>query len=92
MRAHIHTYRYMNENDFKKRGMCGLRPYVSGFKTFNERPPRPKYQPVWDVDLVCNMFRVNGSSKNLSIKDLTIKTAMLFALTHPCKGALIWQL
>ena len=54
---------------------------------FNERPPRPKYHSVWDVDLVLNMFRRKGPSTSLPLEDLTIKTAMLFALTRPCRGA-----
>ena len=53
---------------------------------FNERPPRPKYHSIWDVDLVLNMFRRNGPSTSLSLEDLIIKTSMLFALTRPCRG------
>ena len=33
------------------------------------------------------MFRKNGPSNGLSLEDLTIKTAMLFALTRPCRGS-----
>ena len=33
------------------------------------------------------MFREAGGSVSLSLQDLTIKTAMLLVLTHPCRGA-----
>ena len=54
---------------------------------FNERPPRPKYESVWRVDQVLTMFREDGGSASLSLQDLTIKTAMLLALTRPCRGS-----
>ena len=69
--------------------LVGQHPLISRLLkgAFNERPPRPKYHSVWDVDLVLNMFRRNGPSTSLPLEDLTIKTAMLFALTRPCRGA-----
>ena len=54
---------------------------------FNERPPRPKYESIWQVDLVLTMFKKDGPSSTLSLQDLTVKTAMLLALTRPCRGA-----
>jgi len=54
---------------------------------FNERPPRPKYESIWKVDQVLTMFENNGHSTSLSLQDLTIKTAMLLALTRPCRGS-----
>ena len=54
---------------------------------FNERPPRPKYDNVWNIDLVPDLFRKQGPSESLSLQDLTVKTAMLLALTQPCRGA-----
>ena len=54
---------------------------------FNERPPRPKYENVWNVDLVLELFKKQGPTNSLSLQDLTVKTAMLFALTRPCQGA-----
>jgi len=54
---------------------------------FNERPPRPKYESVWRVDQVLTMFQKDGNSPSLSLQDLTIKTAMLLALTRPYRGA-----
>ena len=54
---------------------------------FNERPPRPKYESIWQVDLVLTMFMKDGPSSTLSLQGLTVKTAMLLALTRPCRGA-----
>ena len=67
----------------------GKHPLVSRVLkgVFNERPPRPKYASVWSVDLVLSMFKKDGDSTSLSLQDLTIKTAMLLALTRPCRGA-----
>jgi len=53
---------------------------------FNKRPSRPKYHSIWNADLVLDKFKNDGPSTNLSLEDLTIKTAMLFALTRPCRG------
>ena len=52
---------------------------------FSERPPRPKYESVWKVNQVLTMLREAGDSASLSLQDLTIKTAMLLVLTHPCR-------
>ena len=67
----------------------GQHPLISRLLkgAFNERPPRPWYHSVRDVDLVLNMFRRKGPSTSLPLEDLTIKTAILFALTRPCRGA-----
>ena len=54
---------------------------------FNNRPPRPKYNSVWDVNQVLSWLKSIGPSESLSLRDLTIKTTMLLALTRPCRGA-----
>ena len=48
---------------------------------------RSKYASVWNVDQVLSMFKKDGDSTSLSLQDLMIKTAMLLALTRPCRGA-----
>ena len=55
-------------------------------RAFNERPPRPKYESIWNVDKVLIVFRSDGSSIYLSLQNLTIKTAMLLDITRPCRG------
>ena len=54
---------------------------------FNKRPPRSKYNSVWDVYQVLAWLKSIGPSDSLSLRDLTIKTTMLLALTRPCRGA-----
>jgi len=54
---------------------------------FNERPPWPKYDSVWKVEVVLSWFKDQGPTDSLSLQDLTIKTTMLLALTRPCRGA-----
>ena len=51
------------------------------------RPPRLKYESIWKVDQMLMMFKNDGHSASRSLQDLTIKTAMLLALTRPCRGA-----
>ena len=48
----------------------------------NERPPQPRYQQMWDVNLVLTHLQ-SSKPDNLSLsdKDLTEKLAMLLALT-----------
>ena len=54
---------------------------------FNQRPPRPKYGSIWNVDQVLSLFKNDGPSDSLSLQSLTIKTVMLMALARPCRGA-----
>ena len=51
---------------------------------FNARPPLPRYQLTWDVDLVLQYIVSLGANKNLALKQLTLKTTMLLALA--CAG------
>ena len=37
---------------------------------FNQRPSRPKYKAVWDVDQVLSMFRIEGPSDSLPLQSL----------------------
>jgi len=69
--------------------VIGQHPLISRVLkgAFNERPPRPKYHSIWNVDMVLDKFKNDGPSLDLSLEDLTIKTVMLFALTRPCRGA-----
>ena len=47
----------------------------------NLRPPTPKYNVIWEVETVVSCLRNLGDDRSLSDKDLTLKTAMLMALT-----------
>ena len=67
----------------------GKHPLVSRMMKgiFNERPPQPKYDSMWNVEAVLRWFKEEGPTDSLSLQDLTIKTTMLLALTRPCRGA-----
>ena len=67
----------------------GKHPLVSRMikGIFNERPPLPKYDSVWNVEAVLRWFKEQGPTDSLSLQDLTIKTTMLLALTCPSRGA-----
>lgn len=61
---------------------AGAHPVVSKFMrgVFNLRPPKPRYQEVWDVRVVLNCLRKLSPAGKLSLKALTIKTVTLIAL------------
>ena len=47
----------------------------------NMRPPKPRYTHTWDVHLVTKYLACLGKTKLLPLKLLSIKLAMLFALS-----------
>ena len=47
---------------------------------YNLRPPQPKYSALWDVEKVLSFLRQLGANTQLSMKELTMKLAMLLAL------------
>ena len=47
---------------------------------FNLKPPRPRYERVWDVKDVFTFLRKLSPARALTLKDLTLKTCMLLAL------------
>ena len=51
---------------------------------FNARPPMPRYQVTWDVDVVLTYILSLGDNSQLALKQLTLKLAMLLALA--CAG------
>ena len=51
---------------------------------FNSRPPQPAF---WDVGMVIQHIKGLGANKDLSLRDLTMKTVMLLALTRPSQSA-----
>ena len=44
------------------------------------RPTLPRYQCIWDVNVVFNMFRQQPLARYLSLYDLTLRTVTLLAL------------
>ena len=48
---------------------------------FNSRPPMPRYEETWDVNVILKHLESKGENKDLSLKSLSYKTIMLVALT-----------
>ena len=49
---------------------------------FNKRPPLPRYQSVWNVDLVLQYIRSQPEPDTLSLKDLAQTVVVLMALSN----------
>ena len=47
---------------------------------YNSRPPQPRYQSTWDVDVVVKFIASLGENDQLSLKHLNWKLAVLTAL------------
>ena len=58
----------------------GIHPDISRFMTGvqNKRPPRPKYSHTWDTNIVLDYLSLLDCT---SLKNLTLKTVMLIALS-----------
>ena len=61
--------------------------YLRG--VFNEKPPIPRYNRIWNPKLVLDFLRSNGwfPARRLSLKKLTLKLTILLALVsgHRCE-------
>ena len=53
---------------------------------FNERPPLPRFSTFWDVGVVLRYLKDQSANKELSFRSLTLKAAMLLALTRPSRS------
>ena len=58
----------------------------------NIGPPNPRYTHTWDVHLVQNYLDCLGKTKLLPLKLLSIKLAILFALSWPERAASLAKL
>ena len=54
---------------------------------FQTRPPLPRYQGTWDVGTVLNYMGGDRVDQNMSLKQLSLRTVMLLALTRPSRSA-----
>ena len=52
-----------------------------------QKPPKPKYTNIWDVDQVLKKFKEMGDNNTLTLKDLSIKTITLLGLVQPNRGS-----
>ena len=53
---------------------------------YNEIPPLARYSTFWDVGVVLRYLRGLGENKALSLRLLTLKSAMSLALTRPARS------
>ena len=53
---------------------------------YNERPPLARYSIFWDVGVVLRYLRGLGENKALSLRLLSLKSAMLLAVTRPARS------
>ena len=69
-------------------GSFGEHPDVKRFMKgiFQIRPPLPRYNKTWDVNLVLRHLWSMGDTENLTLKQLTLKFVMLVALTTAQRG------
>lgn len=65
----------------------GQHPKVSALMTgiFNQRPPKPRYSFVWDVEQVLTYLGQLPGNDQLSDRLLTLKLTMLLALASACR-------
>ena len=54
---------------------------------FNEKPPMSRYSHFWDVGSVLCFIKQLGKNNTLSLKWMSIKTAMFMVLTRPSRSA-----
>ncbi len=65
-----------------KEHTIGSHPLISRFLkgVYIRRPPRPRYEEIWDVKLVLNYLRRLSPANALTLKQITQKLVMLLAL------------
>ena len=68
---------------YQGRSTIGTDPLITRFMkgVFQTRPVKCKYKSVWDVNIVLSFIEKLGDNSGLSLKNLTLKLAMLVALT-----------
>jgi len=59
---------------------------------FHLKPPMPRYSSFWDIGKVVDYFKSLEANEGLNLRQLTLKTAILLALTRPSWSADLSQL
>ena len=54
---------------------------------YHSRPPLPRYSSFWDVGIMLSHLKQLGCNDDISLRQLTLKTAMLLALTRSSRSA-----
>ena len=72
----------------------GAHPMIARFLkgVYSLRPPAPRYNYIWDVNLVFDLLREWAPASNLDLKYLTLKLVMLVALVSAQRGQTIHKL
>ena len=67
----------------------GQHPLVSRLLkgAFQSRPPLPRYTDTWDVNIVLAHLNEHEVNETMPLKQLTLRTVMLLALTCPSRSA-----
>ena len=92
-------YKYQSLNAYRS-AISSTHEYVDGISVgsrptitrllqgaFKSRPPQSRYTSFWDVGVVIQYIKDLGDNKDLSLKQITMKTVMLLALTRPSRSA-----
>ena len=59
---------------------------------FNKKPPQPRYTQTWDVNQVLEEIKRLGPNESLTLKALSLKLAMLLALTTVSRSSELHKL
>ena len=72
----------------------GVHPAVTRLLkgVFHSRPPQTRYSSFWDVGTVISYLRNLGDNDSLNLRHLTLKTAILLALTRSSCSAYLAKL
>ena len=72
----------------------GSHPIVSWLLkgVYEKNPPQPRYSEFWDINKIFNLFKSWGLNKELSLKCLTMKLAVLLLLVTSQRGQTIINL
>lgn len=78
----------------KRGSTVGTHPLISRFMkgVFNKRPPAPRYNVIWDVNVVLDFLRKLSPANTLTLKQLTLKLVMLIALITAQRSQTIYKL
>ena len=60
--------------------------------TFTKKPPQPRYTQIWDVNRVLEEIKRLGPNESLTLKALSLKLAMLLALTTVSRSSELHKL
>ena len=53
----------------------------------NKRPPQPRYNQIWDIQQVLDYLKALPDNDKLTLRQLTLKTVGLLALTQINRGS-----